>query len=59
VSLIKSYLREEEDVAKISRATTVMESDTKEDENTDHKPLIHLLDSDKLNPRLRRLGFKL
>jgi len=26
---------------------------------TDHKPLTRLLDSDKLNPRLRRLGFKL
>jgi len=26
---------------------------------TDHKPLTHILDSDKLNPRLRRLGYKL
>jgi len=26
---------------------------------TDHKPLLQLLSSDKLNPRLRRLGFKL
>jgi len=26
---------------------------------TDHKPLTHLLDSDRLNPRLRRLGYKL
>jgi len=26
---------------------------------TDHKPLLQLLTSDKLNPRLRRLGYKL
>jgi len=26
---------------------------------TDHKPLTHLMDSEKLNPRLRRLGYKL
>jgi len=26
---------------------------------TDHKPLTHILESDKLNPRLRRLGYKL
>jgi len=26
---------------------------------TDHRPLVHLLDSEKLNPRLRRLGYKL
>jgi len=26
---------------------------------TDHKPLVHLLQSDKLNPRLRRLSYKM
>jgi len=26
---------------------------------TDHRPLVHLMDSGKLNPRLRRLGYKL
>ena len=26
---------------------------------TDHKPLVHLMTSDRLNPRLRRMAFKL